>query len=35
MMGESQSRWKGCAKAIADDLAVWLKANRERIPGTE
>ncbi len=31
MMGESQSRWKGCVKSIAEDLAVWLKANRERI----
>ena len=31
MMGESQSRWKGCVKSIAEDLAVWLKANHERL----
>lgn len=30
-MGESESRWKGCAQSIGKDLAFWLKANRERI----
>ena len=33
--GESDSRWKGCAKAIAKDLAIWLKANRERLSTAE
>lgn len=34
-MGESESRWKGCAQFIAKDLAIWLKANRERISSSK
>jgi hypothetical protein len=30
--GESKSRWKGCARSIAEDLAIWLKANQDHIP---
>jgi hypothetical protein len=33
LIGESETRWKGCAQSIADDVAVWLKANRERLLG--
>jgi hypothetical protein len=30
--GESDAAWKGSARAVAKDLAVWVAANRERIP---
>jgi len=33
--GESKSRWKSCVQSIAEDLAIWLKANRERISGSK
>jgi hypothetical protein len=33
--GESEWRWKGCARSIAKDLAIWLDANRERVSALE
>ncbi len=34
-VGESKSRWKGCAQSIAADLGVWLKANVSRLPAAK
>lgn len=35
LVGESQSRWRGCAESISKDLGVWLRANHERLAAAQ